>query len=128
MKVNKRDKHKHNHPGAKNQTTHATPAPTIPKTKEELFKKYSIDESHSKYEAIDSWMGVEIFRVMHGGALPTENDTSAKYITDFLDNVKEVRGFAAELMRTRDDFGSLFLTAKRSVYMLHEEILKELNA
>jgi hypothetical protein len=39
-----------------------------------------------------------------------------------------IRTRKADLMRTRDDFGSLYLTAKRSVYMLHEEILKELNA
>ena len=33
--------------------------------KQELFDKYSIDESHNVWESIDSLMSVEGYRVMH---------------------------------------------------------------
>ena len=93
--------------------------------KSELFEKYSIDDSHSKWEDhIDNWYSVEIYRVMHNGKLPLKNDLSLKYITDFLDGIKSHK-LTGELIKRRD-FGSLFLTAKRLVYTLSDEILKEL--
>jgi len=91
-------------------------------TKEQLFKKYSIDESHNKWESIDSWMSVELYRVMHDGNLPPEGDTSVKWITEFLDKTKDVKFFAKMRQRKPDDFGSLYLTAKRMVYSLAEQI------
>jgi len=91
-------------------------------TKDELFKKYSIDESHNKWESnIDNWMSVEIYRVMHNGQLPPHDDDSVKWITDFLDKTKDMK-FMVELMK-REDWGSLYLTAKRMIYKLANNIL-----
>ena len=96
-------------------------------TKHELFKKYSINKSHSKWDnKIDNWISVELFRVMHNGNLPESNDMSVKWITDFLDKVHHNKKFMNKMMK-RDDFGSLYLTAKRMVHSLSEQILKELN-
>jgi len=96
-------------------------------TKQELFKKYSINESHSEWDnSIDNWMSVELYRVMHDGNLPPQNDTSVKWITDFLDKVKSDMKFFAKLRKRQpDDFGSLFLTAKRMVYSLCDQIIAE---
>jgi len=96
-------------------------------TKEELFEKYTIDESHSKWDNhIDNWMSVEVYRVMHDGALPPPEDKSVDWITDFLDKIHNRNDFFLE-MRKREDWGSLYLTAKRMVHSLSDEILKEIN-
>lgn len=90
-------------------------------TKKELFKKYSIDESHSKWEeGIDNWMSVEIYRIMHNGNLP-HDDLSVKWITEFMDKTNDSI-FMMELMK-RHDWGSLYLTAKRMIYRFSEQIL-----
>jgi hypothetical protein len=92
-------------------------------TKQELFKKYSIDESHSEWNnQIDNWMSVEIYRLMHEGKLPPENDVSVKWVIDFLDKTNDMK-FMAELMK-RDDWGSLYLTAKRMIYKFAVELIK----
>lgn len=95
--------------------------------KQELFEKYSINETHAEWDNhIDNWISVEIFRIMHDGKLPDKNDLSVKYITDFLDKLKDVE-FIKKLRTERKDFGSLYLTAKRLVYDLSEQILTEIN-
>ncbi len=95
-------------------------------TKEELFKKYSIDESHNVWDlTIDSWMSVEVYRIMHDGNLPPKNDLSTKWITDFLDKAKNDTKWWVKNVMSRSDWGSLFLTAKRMVCTLHEQILNE---
>lgn len=96
------------------------------KTKEELFKKYSINETHKKWEAKDSLMSVELYRIMHGGSLPPEDDKTVDWVTDFLDAFNQSVKFRNKIMQ-RLDWGSLYLTAKRMTYMLSEEILKTLN-
>ena len=98
-------------------------------TKQELFKKYNIDESHSEWDnSIDNWMSVELYRVMHNGNLPPQNDTSVGWITEFLDKIKSDMKFFAKLrQRQPDDFGSLFLTAKRMVYSLCDQIIAEVS-
>lgn len=94
-------------------------------TKEELFEKYHVNESHSEWDNnIDNWISVEIFRIMHNGRLPSEEDKSAKYIIDFADYIRSPKGMIE--LRKRDDFGSLYLTSKRMIYLFNEEILKEL--
>lgn len=96
-------------------------------TKAELFKKYSINESHSKWEnGIDNWTSVELYRVMHDGNLPRNNDRSVDYITEFLDKCNNT-DYKIRLMSRRKDFGSLYLTAKRMVYSFSEQILKDLT-
>ena len=93
-------------------------------TKKQLFKKYSINESHSKWDnQIDNWMSVEVYRLMHNGELPPPDDTSVGWVTDFLDKVKNDQGYAIKLMRERDDFGSLYLTAKRMVYSFADQLI-----
>lgn len=95
-------------------------------TKQELFQKYNINETHNVWEDIDSWMSVELYRVMHNGNLPPQNDTSVKWITEFLDKIKsDVKFFAKLRQRQPDDFGNLFLTAKRMIYLLSDQIIAE---
>lgn len=97
-------------------------------TKEELFKKYDINETHSQWdEGIDSWYSVEIYRLMHGGKLPDKEDLSSKYVVDFLDKCKDIKGFMANFMKQNPNWGSYFLTAKRMLYMFSDDILKEIN-
>ena len=92
-------------------------------TKEELFKKYSIDESHNEWNTgIDSWISIEIYRLMHDGRLPPPNDTSTKWITNFLDKSKNDMDWWVTNVMSREDWGSLFLTAKRMVYMLSDKL------
>jgi hypothetical protein len=94
----------------------------MPTTKIELFKKYNIKEQHSVWDDnIDNWMSVEIFREMHDGRLPTPEDTDASYITGFLDKCLNPK-YISKLM-SRNDFGSLYSTAKRMVYRYHEQLL-----
>ena len=96
-------------------------------TKEELFKKYSIDESHNVWESIDSRMSVEIYRIMHNGNLPPQDDKSIKWVFDFLDKSKNYMTWWAKNVMNRKDWGSLFLTAKRMVYKLSDLILQEVS-
>ncbi len=95
-------------------------------TKEQLFSKYSIKESHSKWDdQIDNWHSVEVYRLMHNGDLPPSDDTSVGWVTDFLDKVNGDAQYAAKLMtRKQNDFGSLYLTAKRMVYSFADQLLK----
>jgi len=96
-------------------------------TKEELFKKYNIEESHSKWDdKVDNWMSVEVFRLMHDGELPKQDDTSVMWVCDFLDKFRSDGRFKKKIM-SRGDWGSLYLTAKRMVYSFSEEILKALK-
>jgi len=92
-------------------------------TKQELFKKYSIDESHNVWDnSIDNWMSVEVYRIMHNGELPPPDDKSVNWITEFLDKQEDMKWWVANVM-SRKDWGSLYLTAKRMVYSLSEQIL-----
>ena len=96
-------------------------------TKKELFKKYSINKSHNTWaDMIDNWMSIEIFRIMHQGRLPTAKDKDILYVLTFLDKFTSNIKFLNELRR-RDDFGSLYLTAKRMVCTLSDQILEELK-
>lgn len=96
-------------------------------TKQELFKKYSIDESHREWSpVIDNWMSVEVYRVMHDGKLPDRTDMSTKYIMEFYDKFHSDKIFMVEIMK-RQDWGSLYLTTKRMIYRYADMILKELN-
>lgn len=93
-------------------------------TKEELFKKYSIDESHNAWDGqIDNWMSVEVYRVMHNGNLPPQNDMSIKWVTEFLDKQKDMPWWTKNVM-SRRDWGSLYLTSKRMVYRFADELIK----
>jgi hypothetical protein len=93
-------------------------------TKQELFEKYSIDESHNTWDnGIDNWMSVEVYRITHDGNLPPSDDSSTKWVLDFLD---EVHSNPAKHFG-RKNFGSLYLTSKRMVYTLSDQILEEIN-
>ena len=91
-------------------------------TKQELFKKYSINDSHKIWDnQTDNWMSVEIYRIMHDGKLPPADDLSVKWIKEFLDKTDDMK-FMSKLM-TRQDFGSLYLTSKRMMYKFADQIL-----
>lgn len=84
-------------------------------TKEDLFKKFSIDESHAKWDdRIDRWMSIELYRIMHDGRLPDQTDFTLGWVCGFMVKCDDIK-FMAELMK-REDWGSLFLTAKRMIY------------
>jgi hypothetical protein len=97
-------------------------------TIEKLWKKYLINESHSEWnDQIDNWMSVEIFRIMHDGRLPNEKDISSLYILDFLKKKDSDFKWWANKIMIRDDWGSLYLTAKRMMYRHSYSILSEMN-
>lgn len=96
----------------------------IPKNKEELFKKYNINESHNVWDnTIDNWFSVEIYRRMHNEQLPPDDDMSIAWVLDFLDKTKDPKYFFS----LPESPGSHFLTAKRMVYRHADAILKEIN-
>lgn len=94
-------------------------------TKQELFKKYHINESHNKWEPPDEWYHIDVYLEMGGD----ENGESYRWIVDFLDRFNSDFKWAAEIKRRKGtpQWGSLYLTAKRMVYRFADEILKELN-
>jgi hypothetical protein len=97
-------------------------------TKKELFKKYSINESHNVWDdQIDNWMSIEVYRIMHDGNLPSQDDLSVEWVTDFLDKMKNDFEWWAKTIMIRKDWGSLFLTSKRMVYILADKILEIKN-
>lgn len=92
-------------------------------TKEELFKKYSIDESHSEWDnKIDNMYSVEVYRIMHDGNLPHGGDDSVDWITDFLDKQKDMKWWVKNVM-SQPNWERLYLTAKRMVYLCSDAIL-----
>lgn len=94
-------------------------------TKEQLFEKYNINESHSKWDnSIDNWYSIEVYRIIHGGKLPN-NDLSVKWIVDFLDKQKDMVWWSKNVM-SQPNWGSLYLTAKRMAYRHCSDILKEI--
>ncbi len=95
-------------------------------TKQELFKKYSVNETHNQWGSIDSRTSVEIYRIMHDGQLPPPQDTSVKWVVDFLDRQNDMLWWSRELMG-RPDWGNWYLTAKRMVYKFADQILEELK-
>ena len=95
-------------------------------TKKKLFKKYNIDKSHNVWDnMIDNWYSVELFREMHDGKLPEPENNEVLYVLDFLDKMKDVK-FFMQLRNDGKNAGSLFLTAKRMVYCLADQILNDL--
>jgi hypothetical protein len=91
-------------------------------SKQELFKKYSIDESHSEWSnKIDNWNSVEVYRIMHGGKLPESEDHSIEWVTEFLDKQKDMPWWVENVM-SKPNWGSIYLTAKRMVYRYSEQL------
>lgn len=94
--------------------------------KRKLFKKYSVQESHSQWTSTDDWYSIEVYRIMHDGNLPPHDDTSVMWVCDFLDKRNDMKCWAENIM-IRPDYGSLYLTAKRMIYSFADIILKELK-
>lgn len=93
-------------------------------TKQELFIKYSINETNNVWDdSIDNWYSIEVYRAMHNGELPPPNDMSIIWVLDFLDKCHADSSF----MVSHKNWGSLYLTAKRMVYILADDILETLN-
>lgn len=99
-------------------------------TKEELFKKYSVnpkDKSTNVWEpAVDNWISVELYRIMHDGNLPNVDDVSVKWITDFMDKTKDMEYMIELMNRPQGDWGSLFLTGKRMIFRFADKIIQEI--
>lgn len=90
-------------------------------TKEELFEKYHINESHNVWDnQIDNWFSVEIYRIMHEGDLPPPDDMSIDWVTGFLDKTETDVAWFFNL----ENKSSFYMTAKRMVYRFCDEILK----
>ncbi|MDO8997220.1 MAG: hypothetical protein Q7U77_11385 [Sediminibacterium sp.] len=98
-----------------------------PLTKESLFKKYKIAPSHKVWIDYDSWMLIEIYRLMNDGKLPAPDDNSVLLVVNFIDKIFSEPKWWADIMGKREDWGSLFLTAKRSIYRFADEIILQMN-
>lgn len=93
-------------------------------TKEELLKKYGVNNSHKQWDnAIDNWFSVEIYRQTHDGQLPPPDDTSIAWVCDFIDKTKD-----AEYFFSLQNPGSHYTTAHRMIYRYADQIIKELNS
>lgn len=68
-------------------------------------------------------MSIEIYRIMHDGNLPESSNISVNWIIEFLDKQDDIEWWANNIM-TRNDWGSLYLTAKRMVYRFADQILE----
>lgn len=95
--------------------------------KEELFEKYSINESHHKWESCDDRNSVEIYRMMHNGNLP-DDDQSVKYVLDFLDKMKTDIPWWVSNVMSRPDYGSIYLTAKRTIRLFADDLINQTPA
>ncbi len=91
--------------------------------REQLFKKYNINESHNVWDnRIDNWYSVELYRIMHNGNLPPHNDNGeVKWVLDFLDKKSDMKWWVDNVM-SKDNGGSLYLTSKRMVYSLADKL------
>lgn len=97
-------------------------------TKDELFEKYNIDESHNVWEAIDHWTSVEIYRIMHDGRLPKHGDYSLKYIIDFLELLnKDINFYHKISQRPCCDLQSYLLTSKRMIRIFADNIILDIH-
>ena len=96
-------------------------------SKKDLFLTYNIDETRNIWKSIDNWMSVEIYRLLHNGNLPPQDDLSIKWVLDFLNKSVNDKAWWIQNVMSRDDWGSLYLTAKRMVYTLSDKLLEEIN-
>ena len=95
-------------------------------TKEELFKKYNIDESHSEWDDVmDSWYSVEIYKLLYK-KLPTTTNLKICWVISFLDKKEDMNWWLRNVM-LKSDWGSYYLTAKRMVYRYADYIIDEIN-
>lgn len=94
-------------------------------TKKQLFKLYRIENLtlFSHWTANDKHYSIELYRLMHDGALPKDGDTSFLHVLEFLDKASK----DIVWLHSIEDWGSLWLTAKRMVYKFSDMILEELN-
>lgn len=94
-------------------------------TKEEFYEKYDISEEHNKWESIDDWVSVEIYRAMHDGELPPREMKSYLWMTEFYDRIGTL-WFIKEIM-SKPNWGSYVTTCKRLIYHHQHLILGEIN-
>ena len=91
--------------------------------KEEIMKKYNLDKSHSVWQShIDNWHSIEAFKEQTG-MLPNSDNAPDEMQTmmDFLDN----KDLQMKLLKERGiEFGSMYLSAKRLLYMCLNKELK----
>lgn len=96
--------------------------------KEELLKKYQITDRHDIWTPdVDNHMSIEIFRIMHDGRTPMEDDNAVKWVIDFLDKTMDKDISFMDELKKRHDWGVLLLTARRMVFNYADDLLEELN-
>jgi len=87
-------------------------------TDKEIIEKYKLDKNyHSVWDnMVDNWMSVEIYRIIFD-KLPNEKGakkiSSKKLAIMFLDKMDKN---PSKIMSSYENWGSLFLTAKRMLY------------
>ena len=92
-------------------------------TKEQLFAKYHINQTHDIWnDQVDNWSSVEVYRLMHDGNLPQAGDMSVDWVIKFLDKQDDMDWWIKNVM-IRKDWGSLYLTAKRMVYRFADRLI-----
>lgn len=86
-------------------------------TREQIFKEFNITIHHNIWnDEIDNWHIIEICSIMKGN-LPFFDDSDCTYILEFLYKFQNDIQFANEInAKYPQNWGSLFLTAKRSIY------------
>ena len=93
----------------------------------DILEKYEITDNFGFIDIGDDWKLVEIYRIMHNGHLPPEDEKHTYlYVLDFLDLQKENKflDWQKEIINKN---GDLFTTAKRFIYTFVQEILHEIN-
>lgn len=91
--------------------------------KEDIFNKYSIDESHNEWDWNDSYSLREIYKIMNNGELPQQGWISINVIIDFLNkSIDDIEWWRSNVT-VRDDWGHLYLVAKRLIYKNVDELL-----
>jgi len=91
-------------------------------TEQQLIEKYHLTEEHGQWTPTDDWMSVEIFKIIHN-RLPNKRDQGFGFAIKFLDRMDKQQ-FRNTVME-REDWGSLYLTAKRMVYRHRHQIIAE---
>jgi hypothetical protein len=95
-------------------------------TKQQLFNKYKVDESHSSWLQMDNFISVDLYRIMNNGNLP-ENDNNLLYVLEFLDNMADVIKAKEYMIKYPNYWGSYYMIAKKMIYRYHETILEQLK-
>jgi hypothetical protein len=92
-------------------------------TKEDIFLKYGINESHNVWDLEDTVSLCEIYKIMNNGNLPEQRWVSINVIVSFLNkSIDDIEWWKSNIT-VRDDWGYLYLVAKRLIYKNVDDLL-----